>query len=114
MRRFLHQYALTILYLVIVAVLVIFFFGKLSTTHQQQIAACERGNDLRYVLSVNEDILLSFLTEARDARVAAATQFRLDGDLKQAKINQDLADSYTSKIERLKPVNQVDCQATVK
>lgn len=85
-----------------------------AKVHQNQLDSCERGNELRRVLSNNEAVQFDFLTDAIKTRDAQATQWRKAGNEQQAKINAEAAAKYRADRARLKKVSETSCEKVVR
>jgi hypothetical protein len=82
--------------------------------YRQQMAGCHRGNDLREALSINEQALYRFITDAYTIRAAQAEEYRANGNVEQAALNQAAADAYEKTRASLKSINKIDCVSTIK
>lgn len=78
-----------------------------------QREACKRGNVLRRSVQTNEQAIRAFLKTAEDVRRAAAADYRKNGDLDQARLNQKASDEYRAQRLSLQHVELVDCDAAI-
>lgn len=79
-----------------------------------QLAACSRGNVLREILNVNVEVTADFLRTATVVRSQAADLAQKQGNKKEARINQRAADRYQSQLDRLAPIEPVDCTLVIR
>ncbi len=113
-KGFVSRYLVTIVYFAVLIFVFAFFYHRIESSKESQLAACQRGNFLRTVLSGNESVQYDFLNSAMKGREDAAKAFRDAGNVEQAIINENLARDYKGYLGRLRIVRQTDCLKVIK
>lgn len=80
--------------------------GALTRQYNGSVAACIRGNNTREAIRANSRIIREFLAAAIIARTSSAKNA---ATLEERRTNQHAADQYQALIDRIRPVEIVDC-----